>query len=251
MNDTYRQTFSSPARAEEYDRFDFRPHSYGSLLWEMEKQMLEEVVRELRATHEQIDYLDFATGTARILSFVEDKVDRATGIDVSEAMASRARQKVTKAKVLCKDITVEGAEVEGKYDFITTFRFLLNAEQPLRLAGLQALAARLKDGSSRLVFNNHSNIYSHKMLLLPYHKLRSIGKGHVPYGFYLSNGQVRRLADRAGLQIERVMGMGVLSGTLCKAIPFNTALRWERKLAQVRMLQSIGCNQLYVARLKD
>ena len=62
MDDTYRKTFSEPARAEEYDRVDFRPHSYGSLLWEMEKQMLEEVVGELRATHEQVEYLDFASG---------------------------------------------------------------------------------------------------------------------------------------------------------------------------------------------
>ncbi len=251
MNDTYRKTFAEPARAEEYDRVDFRPHSYGSLLWEMEKQMLEEVVTELRETHDQVDYLDFASGTGRILSFVENIVDTATGIEVSEAMAARAREKVTKATVLRKDITVDGAEVEGKYDFITTFRFVLNAEPSLQLAGLRALAARLRDGSSRLVFNNHSNIFSHKILMLPYHKLRRIGKGHVPYGLYLSDGQVRRLADQAGLQIERVKGMGLLSGTLCKAIPFNTALRWEKKLAQVGMLQSIGCNQLYVAKLKD
>ena len=251
MGDSYRDVFSSAARAERYDPVDCAPRSYMALLWELEKQTLSTLVGEIRATHRSIDYLDFATGTGRIITFLEPKVDTATGIDVSEAMATLARRKLKKGKILCKDITADGADVEGKYDLITAFRFVLNAEPSLRVAALKRLAIRLKDASSRLIFNNHSNPFSHKMVFLPYHKLWRIGRGFQPRGIYMSNGQARRLAAQAGLQIERVIGHGLLSGTLCKLIPFDRALRWEKKLAEIAMFQPFCCNQIYVAKLKQ
>ena len=87
---TYRKQFSSPAKAQEYEDVHLAAGSYAHLLGEIEKEQLAGQVSRLRETHPRIDYLDFATGTGRILAFLEDKVDTATGIDISESMVERA-----------------------------------------------------------------------------------------------------------------------------------------------------------------
>lgn len=161
-------------------------------------------------------------------------------------MAARARLRLRATEVLCRDITVGGGEVEGKYELITAFRFFLNAEPGLRVAALAALAARLQDDRSLLVFNNHGNILSVKIIGWPYHRLRRIGRGWQPRGNYLRHGQVKQLLAGAGLRIVRVIGLGVLGGKLFSCLRWETGLRWERRLSASPVVSRFGQDQIYV-----
>ena len=246
---SYREQFAEPAKVRRYDAVDIGEGSYSDLLWEIEQQQLTAVVEAMRRTHERIELLDFATGTGRIIGFLDDQVDTATGIDVSAAMVEQAREKLRGARMICKDITAAGDEIEGKYDLITAFRFALNAEPSLCLAALKALAARLRGESSVLVFNNHGNPFSHKLPLWPYHAVRRLGRGYISEGNYLTNRRARKLAAAAGLTIDRVLGCGLLSAKSLRILGYNRAHALERALSRSRLLRPIAVNQMYVARL--
>jgi hypothetical protein len=162
-------------------------------------------------------------------------------------MAERARQRLAATKVLRRDITAADAEVEGNYDLITAFRFFLNAEPSLRLAAMRALAARLHDETSWLVFNNRGNLWSLKIVGWPYYRARNLGSNRKPYGNYLRHSEVKQLLEQAGLRIVRVLGLGVLGGKICGRLPFETALRLETKLAGMPVMRRLGQDQIYVA----
>lgn len=247
MTASYRRHFDDPDAAAIYE-LQYSHYSYSGLLWELEQAQLMRLVTELRTTRPRLDYLDFACGTGRVISFLEAHVDSAIGIEISPWMAKRAQAAVRNATILCADITTEDHRIERRYDLITAFRFVLNAEPSLRLAGLKALRARLKDDSSMLIFNNHGNIFSHKAILWPYHRLRKGMGGHRMKGNYLSNLTVHRLAKAAGLRIEAVYGAGLFGGKVAKLAP-ERLLNWaERQAASARMLRPILVNQMYVAR---
>ncbi len=246
---TYRSHFTDRSKAAEYDRAQYAPGTYAALVNEVEQEQLAEIVAGLRRTHDRIDYLDFAAGTGRIIGFLEDRVESATGIEISEAMSEQARERLRKATIICTDITAPGAAIEGRYDLITAFRFLLNAEPGLRLAALRALAARLRDERSILVFNNHGNLFSHKLLLWPWHRLRRLGRGYQPEGNYMTNGQARRLAARAGLVIERTLGCAQLSPRIARILPQAVVNGLERRLSGSGLTGRLGAHQMYVARL--
>ena len=82
MPDTYRNKFTDSTKPQEYER-QYEKHSYGEILWQIEQQHLLEFVREFRQSHSRIDYLDFAAGTGRVISFLEEHVDSALGIEIS------------------------------------------------------------------------------------------------------------------------------------------------------------------------
>lgn len=253
MNDkprSYREQFAEPAKAQRYEAVDIGAGSYSDLLWEIEKRQLTAVIDEMRLTHERIDLLDFATGSGRIIGFLEDRVDTATGIDVSAAMVKLAGEKLRKARVICKDITAANDEIEGTYDLITAFRFALNAEPSLCLAALKALAARLRDETSVLIFNNHGNPFSHKLPLWPYHAVRRLGRGYITEGNYMTNRRARKLAAAAGLTIRHVLGCGLLSAKSLRILGYDRVHKLENALAG-SVLRPMAVNQMYVARVSD
>ncbi len=246
--ESYRSHFEHQDAAATYDQRQYADASYSAFLWEIEKIQLEGLIAAFRRTHQRINYLDFACGTGRVISFLESRVDAATGIEISSTMADRARSRIKSATIHCMDITAQGQPVESSYDLITAFRFILNAEPELRVAALNALAARLRDDSSWLIFNNHGNVFSHKLALQPYHRLRRGFGHHHNSGNYLSNRSVYKLARDAGLRIEQVFGAGLLGGKLTKLVPAAVASRIEHAAASSRLLRPILVNQMYVAR---
>lgn len=246
MIKSYRQHFETEGKADRYETEEYASGSYARLLWELEKAALDSLVGEFRQKHPHISYLDFASGTGRLAAYLEDRVDVATSIEISESMATVARQKLHRTQVLCKDITLPDTSVEGRYDLITAFRFFLNAEPELQRAAIKALAARLKDETSWLVLNNHGNLWSSKILAWPIHRLRNVGKGRQPCGHYLRHGEIKRMLEGAGLRIIRVVGLGALGGTLCRPLAFNTALRLEQWCAANSLINRFGQDLVYV-----
>ncbi len=251
MNETNAVSYKSHfdrQTARSYAKDYENPSSYSALLWTIERAQLSRLVQQFRANHNCIDYLDFATGTGRVLSFLENQVDNSTGIEISPEMLAIAEGKLTRSKLLCKDITVPEALPEGQYDLITAFRFVLNAEPDLRFAALRALRARLRDHTSWLVFNNHGNFWSHKALLWPYRTLKHGVRTRPVTGNYLSHREVLQLAREAGLEAKRVDGCGVLSAKALKLVSFEMLARCESRIASTDHLTWLGANQLYVAR---
>lgn len=246
----YSHRFLSEEEVEIYDYKYRNPDSYDNVLWEIEREQLRSLIIRFRASHPQIEYLDFASGTGRVVSFVEQFVDRSTAIEISPMAIEVAKRKTSRTEFICRDITTCEASVEGSYDLITSFRFLLNAESSLRLAGVKALAARLKDESSWLIFNNHCNLLSYRLLSWPVHRIHSMIKGETMGGDNLTTRQVERIADQAGLRIEFVVGCGFLSTRSVRLLRPQTVSRIEKRLSRFHFLSRFGINQIYVATLK-
>lgn len=246
---SYRDKFIDSTKPQEYDR-QYAKLSYGEILWKIEQCQLLDFLRGFRRGHPRIDYLDFAAGTGRVISFLDEYVDSAVGIEISPAMIENAERKLKRGRMLCADITAPGAPIEGRYDLITAFRFFLNADPDLRSAAMNSLAVRLRDESSRLIFNNHGNLWSHKLAMWPFHVICRVGQGVVSEGNYMTLEQARRLADEAGLVIEKVMGCGILGPKSQWIIPFERLLAIEARFGKTAFASRFGVNQMYVARLK-
>lgn len=249
MRDSYRNDFREASQVEYYDQHLFSETSYGSLLWSLERQYLEDFLRRFSIPADRIHYLDFACGTGRVLAFMESKVMKATGIEISPAMLELARQRTGEAELINADITDPDAPVEKQYDLITAFRFVLNAEPELRLEAMRSLAARLKDDRSRLIFNVHGNLPSHKLLMWSKHRFREV-LGKQPSRNYLTRGQVEELAEQAGLEIVETMGYDLSSSKGLYLLSYGKLLALERWLMGRLGIQKFGGHQIYVARKK-
>ena len=247
--DMYSKTFLESEYADSYEK-RYSGCSYDDILWEIEKQYLLEIIGNFKKNHKSIKYLDFAVGSGRIISLMENYVDSSTGIDISPAMLKIAQERVKHSELFCTDITNQEDCIENKYDCITAFRFFLNADLNLRTKVIQALARSLKDDSSILIFNNHGNLWSHKLCMWPAHKLCEQGKCYTAKTHYMSLSEAMKLAGNAGLVIDRVIGYGLLSQKARWIIPFDILLRIEARLATTTFARHFGVNQIYVARLK-
>ncbi len=245
---SYRTRFAAAADATSYDQGEYAPGGYPGLLWRLEQDVLREVVEGLRQATTEIDYLDFACGTGRVLAFVERLVDRSTGVEVSEAMLEVARQKVHTARLVRADITVGADEVSGPFDLITAFRFVLNAEPELRLAALRRLTELLRDDRSVLVFNNHINLWSYKLGTWPKQRFAPSSRRGPYRPNFLTDRGIRRLAGQCGLTIEKVHGLGFLSRRALPLLGYERLLAAEHRLASTRPLNRFGADQIYVAR---
>lgn len=250
---SYRETFARSRAAAAYDERVYAAGTAAELLSRVEARVLRGLVVDLRRRLGRVEYLDFACGTGRILSIVAPLVDTVTGIDVSEAMLARAATKVATgpggARLLRKDVTAPDDEIEGRYDLVTAFRFLTNAEPALRRAVLPRLAARMRDERSRLLINTHGNPWSYRLLTLPWHWWRDRRAGRPLFG-YLSTARARRELAEAGFAVERVIGMGFVPQKVVGALPRRAAATLEDGLAGRPAIQRIGLNQLLVCRLR-
>jgi SAM-dependent methyltransferase len=242
-NPDYSRSFCDPDHAKAYERF-YEQGTADEALWRIEREFLSQFYSRNESKWPQCSYLDFACGTGRVIAFMEDRPATSRGIDISAEMLDIAKTKVHRSELLCMDIT-KGEPPEGSYDLITAFRFFLNAEPELRLRVLKALAPRLKNQDSRLVFNNHGNPFSYKAVAWPLHRTRQLFLGRALAGNYLTHRQVKELVTKANLQILERTGCGLISPKFFKLAPTaaGTIESWSGRNALGRVF---GVNQIYV-----
>ena len=245
-SDPYARKFADPAGARTYEKFYVRGTS-DEAIWSIEQEFLADFFQRHRANWPECAYLDFACGTGRVISFMEDLVTTSQGIDLSPEMLKIARTKVHRSELICADITT--APPAGRYDLITAFRFFLNADPGLRSKIMKTLAGHLRDETSRLVFNNHGNPLSYKAVTWPVHRGRQLLKGRPSVGNYLTDGEIQRLLADAGLEVTERFGYGMISPKLFR-FGSSRARTLERRLSASVFAQKFGVNQLYVARLR-
>lgn len=241
---TYRQNFGDAGRAAEYDDVVYGPKTWSTLVWAQERECLRRLLADPEFGGGRERYLDFACGTGRVTGFVASDFHESVGVDISEAMLARARDTVPDATFVRCDILDEPEVVPGPFDIITCFRFILNAEPADRLPALLWMRRQLRNESSRLVINNHSNLWTHKALTHGARQVLRRGRGVT--GNVLSHRQMLSLVQHAGLTVESVQGTGYLGGTLLRVTPYGVMTRLQRRLGAVRPLRRLGEDQIYV-----
>jgi predicted TPR repeat methyltransferase len=209
--------------AQDYDAKLFAPNSFDALIWEREQLLLDGIVRNHVLRRES--YLDFACGTGRVLSHVEPHFRTAVGLDISDTMLAVARDRVRTATLVRADATRDPAALAGRrFDFVTAFRFFLNAQTELREAAMAFLATTLADENSRLLFNVHGNRYSTRALLA--------AKAMITREQFASMSirESVELAARHGLEVIEWYGIGSYDKSLLRLMPLR-AWRWAEQAA--------------------
>ncbi len=196
----YRSSHQAPGKGESYDA-SFKKCPYRAFIWKCEQNILDRIIKQL-CYNQEINYLDFACGTGRILAYLEDRTSTATGIDVSTSMLDVAKHNVKRAKLIQADITRGCTLSNCKYNLITAFRFFTNAEDSLRKEAITILSNLLsQDGY--LIFNIHNNPLS-----LLNRLSRFLRRGGHERGMTFHEAQ--SLTKEAGLKIVKVYHIGLL-----------------------------------------
>jgi SAM-dependent methyltransferase len=240
----YQDQFKSSTAVRDYDEREYAVTSGSSVLWELEKCLLDSILERWARVDGRTVYLDFACGSGRVLAHLAPRMARSVGIDVSTEMLSLARKKVKSAELICKDIAQDDTEVEGTYDVITAFRFFSNAEDELRGKVMAGLARRMHSDSI-LIANTHTNPLSYKLVTWPYYEMQRV-LGRDIHARYLTVSGLCELVQAAGLRPIAVLGCGFVPGKVLGLLGSVLAMKIELALADWRMLQKIGVDQLVV-----
>ena len=199
---SYRDSHQYAAKGAEYERH-YETQAWEKFLWSREQEILLEILAKYFAGND-VHLLDFACGTGRITSLLEDRVTTSTGVDVSGSMLAVARPKLKRTQIIEADITAENMLKPRQFNLITAFRFFLNAEPELRSMAIRKLAELLTEEGC-LVFNNHHNLGSPWIkLLYARHERKN------PEGIFnvMSIEQMKDLVESAGLAIVELYPVG-------------------------------------------
>lgn len=243
MTDGYEARFR---RAEDADRYDAL-YAHGTrdrAIWDLQRPVVQELVRRVTAHRTATRLLDFACGTGRILTAVEDIVDEADAVDASAEMVARAREASARARVVVGTLDEAGApdELDRDYDVATAFRFFLNVDDEVRRAVLRELHKRLRARRGWLIFNNHGNTVSIRHLALKANRDPDAMRNE------LSDRQVRALLDDSGFAVTEVHGFGVVPDVLYRSSLSRLAQRLDAGTARRRLTRAVTIDRIYLAR---
>jgi predicted TPR repeat methyltransferase len=238
MIEDYRKSHIGANKARSYD-LQFQANPYRSMMWQVEKEMLDEIVADLfRAARPS--HLDFACGTGRIMGHLASKTSRSVGIDVSPDMLAIARERLPECEFLEADITKGVCLLGQKFDLITAFRFFPNAQPGMRQEVLGQLRSRMAPGGI-LVFNNHKNRTSF------IYRLGSLIRGDSQSD--LGDQEVRAMLAEAGFEIEARRHVGVVPSTdRFRVLPVGLLVVMERFFGRFSRMRRWASNVVYVCR---
>ena len=244
---TYSGYFEDPRKAADYDQ-RYERDTFDRLVWEAQIPHVRRIATNLAGRGIA---LDFATGTGRVASVLQDILP-VIGVDSSAAMLARARERAPRVAFVQGDVT-RGRIFSPKAQFclITAFRFMLNSEPEARQRALRALADLLRpdDPSACIVLDNHGHVPSIKVIA----GMRSVlRRRRALAGNVLNPWQMQRDCGRAGLSVRRVGGYGLFGDRISSAIGTQRARNLENRLtASIPMLDHLATNQLYIAYRTD
>ena len=203
----------------------------------MEKRVLDEIIKEF-FYGKRIYHFDFACGTGRILTYLENRVVCSIGVDISSSMLEIAYKKVKKSKIIKEDLTHHDVLGKKMFNFITAFRFFPNAQPLLRSQVMDVLIKHLTtDGY--IVFNNHKNASS-----LIYHISRIFARGGKDGMHQI---EINKLVSAAGLKIEKVYHIGLLPSTEKHLLfPRFILIPIEKIAMNFKMFRNFSQNLIFV-----
>ncbi len=245
----YTESHSGSGYGDRYEA-QYAGSGFHSRVWTLEQQILLQVVKATSGA-----YMDFACGTGRVLSFLEARMQTSTGIDVSAEMLQKARQRVTRSRLLQVNLLEENLDPlpMACLDLITAFRFFLNAEDDLRRTAFACLGSLLAPGG-RLVFNIHGNKLSLRApLVLLYNGFKSLyyavakrQPGIFSFRRHLSRRQVLAYLKEAGLVCESTYSYAFIPYPLASLFPERIWRAIETLLVNKRLL--FGTHLIFVCR---
>ena len=249
---TYSQHYQNPEAVDAYVKF-YEVGTQNDTIWRVEQKLLERLIRRNCADPHDAKTIDFACGTGRVTSFLDqrkgDLVGSLTGVDISPQMLECARQKIgeTDTQLLQADIVNNPENVPGNCDLIVSFRFLLLAEPPLRVAVVSQLAKKLKP-EGVVIFSLHGNPTSFRAIASLRNKFITRGRRKMPH---FGMADMRRLADECGLKIVDATGCGYIPNTISKRLPVGL-FRWiESMLGGWPLFWRFGTNLLVACKRSD
>lgn len=234
---TRNYTESHLGRGADYDE-GFASLPVRSLMWEMEQEVLHDLVGSTGAR----SVLDFACGTGRITEVLARELPDAAvvGVDVAESMLEVARSRVPEATFLCAD----GRELadlvpDASVDLASAFRFFPNADPDLRAASTASLGRAVRPGGFLLV-NNHRNFWSASYVA------RRLRPGADAPGAV--NAQVVGPFLDRGFRVVARRSLGVLpqSDERMYVGPQSAALALERGLRRLGARHTAGTNTIWL-----
>lgn len=223
------------------DKFAYR---VDSLIWDhFVKPFVRKTLRDA-ANGGASRYLDFATGTGRVLKVGHQIFGSSTGIDISANMLEEARRRVPEAVLHCLDVTRDDVPELRKFDCVTMFRFLRNAEPELRSAVLDWLFSHMQPGGT-LVVNNHGNSSSLRCLVarlafwLPDEARNQI-----------SRDETYAMLERAGFSVVSCQGFQILPSVFGRPVLGRWLQIKAERLCRKLGLERFGGELVVVARRK-
>ncbi len=231
---SYRDSHKYAGKGAEYEQY-YQTQAWERFLWSREQEITLRILDKHLADRD-VHLLDFACGTGRITSLLENRVKSSTGVDVSGSMLAIAREKLKRTEIIEADITSENVLKPRKFNLITAFRFFLNAEPHLRLAAIEALTELLAD-DGYFVFNNHHNLGS------PWIKLLDVCHRHRnTNGIFnvMSIYQMKKLAEAVGLEIVEIYPIGFFHPP---KIPVSYRLN--------RAIDNVACRFKFLSRFSE
>lgn len=248
MTISYAERFQKKDDVASYEADEYGAGSYSSCIWQMQRPVLERLVNEFQAARQTpVRLLDFACGTGRVLSVLETLVPVAEGVDISDNMVAVARTKCTRARLLVGDVLAQPGLLSGRYDLISSFRFLLNVEPALRVRVLRRLREVLPpDG--RLIVNVHGNSRSLRHPAILWRRRREQGgKTNVMLN-EMSPVETKNLLTECGFEIEQQFGFGILPPTLYRTPLRGVVRACDRALAGDHWWNDVSIDMLFVCR---
>lgn len=122
--------------------------------WKLEKQIISKTIQGYQTI------LDVATGTGRVSCFVKQKypLTTVTGIDISASMLAVAKSCQLDVRFI-EDDFITSKKLDNKFDVITAFRFLPNADISLLKNSIARISNLIQDDGVVLI-NNHRSLDS-------------------------------------------------------------------------------------------
>jgi SAM-dependent methyltransferase len=239
----YRISHTSLKYGEHYADAYRRP--YKALSFSVEKRILDMIAAGLPGGR-AASYLDFASGTGRIIGHMARHCGKSVGVDISEEMLAVAKKEVPEAVFYTGDISSDRQlhallAGTGPFDLLTAFRFFLKAQHDLRISILRSLAPLLSEGGT-FVFNIHKNRTS---LLWMYRWLRKEA-GRRP-SESIQYGYMRRILRESGFEIKRVTGYMYMPYGLSLRMP-GWWYKAELVLGRLPLLRHLGHSMIYEVR---
>jgi len=243
MQRDYRESHTSEGYGKFYDNELFSEGKFDYEMWVKERAILKELTKKYTNRGR---YMDFACGTGRVLSFLEDNFNEALGLDISKDMLSVAQKKITKASLVCGDVTENPALVNGKFDCITSFRFFLNAQDELRHKALDFIGDKLRDDNSVFIFNIHGNKFSTRWFLVIFDKIFNISKQN-----QMSINEIKAMIKPHGLDIVEYHGAGFLYKIFYKYMPSILWHFFENIFEKISFLKPFSLYFIFVCKKKS
>jgi SAM-dependent methyltransferase len=246
---SYSERFVEPGSADTYER-EFGLGEFMASISALEREAVRDTLGSCRRTP-FARHLDFACGTGRAIGYVEEFVRTTVGVDVSDSMLDRAREKFPAAQFLCVDAAAASSVLDGfgRFDLATIWRFIAPADPDLRRAALSAVAEVTSSGAVLLV-NNNANRTS---LRWPVLVIRSLVRGQ-PFPLpdtdvgSISHKQLCLLLRSAGFQVVATRGICYLPDQLTRRLPSWSWMPVERLLGRLNLASRFAVNQVLLAR---